>query len=109
MDATVDKGLRLAIAKRRIVRFLYKGYTRVAEPHDYGVTGGRIRLLSYQIGGQSSSNPALGWRWVNPDDISEFEILDQTFPGPRPAPSGQHTEWDELYASVSRPATRSKK
>lgn len=33
--------------------------------------------------------------------VGEPRILDQRFAGTRPAPTGRHKKWDQLYASVS--------
>ena len=96
-----DRLLRRAIAERRLVAFTANGHSRVAEPHDYGVKEGIARLFYYQTGGRSSSRPPRGWRWAELANMSDLHILDQTFPGPRAAPSGRHIGWDRLIASVS--------
>jgi hypothetical protein len=31
------------------------------------------------------------------DHISSAQLLDQTFSGGRPAPSGKHHQWDKLF------------
>ena len=97
-----DELLRSAIARRALVRFMLNGCQRIAEPHDYGIHKGVPRLFFYQVGGRSRSGAPLGWRWATLDNISELQILDETFPGPRPAPSQQHIEWDRLIASVAQ-------
>lgn len=98
----LDHLLRAAITERRLVRFTLADCNRIAEPHDYGIQNGRLRLLFFQIGGESSSGTALGWRWADLDKISRLELLDDTFAGARATPSGKHVAWDELRASVSR-------
>jgi hypothetical protein len=96
-----------AIADRRLVAFTYKGYPRIAEPHDYGVIKGVPRLLFYQVGGESESGRPLDWRWAELPKILGLQILESRFPGPRPTRSGQHTEWEVLIATVSpRPVSR---
>jgi hypothetical protein len=103
MSATssLDKTLRAAIAKRRLVKFVSDGCLRKGEPHDYGIYKGTPRLFYYQVGGQSRSGKLPGWRWAGVSDISGLEIMDESFAGPRPV-SGRHVEWDELFASISR-------
>jgi GNAT superfamily N-acetyltransferase len=105
--ASADYLLRAAIAAKRLVSFTLDGCRRIAEPHDYGIIDGAGRLFFYQVRGESRSGRPLGWRWGNLSKISGVQILDERFGGPRPAPSGQHIQWDVLIATVSpRPVAR---
>jgi len=99
VDANIDKLLRTAIEGARVIQFRYQDRVRIAEPHDYGDQKGVAKLLAYQIGG-SSSNPLPNWRSINVGEISDLRILDRTFPGGRPTPSGKHQKWDTLYIRV---------
>jgi hypothetical protein len=99
---SIDAILRTAIAERRIVSFTLDGHHRIAEPHDYGITGGKKKLFVYQIGGRGRSGPSRGWRWAGLEKISKLKVLDQHFAGPRPAPSGRRVRWEKIFASVSR-------
>jgi hypothetical protein len=94
--------IRAAIAARRRVRFWYGGKERIAEPHDFGIQNGKTRLLVYQTGGQSSSGKLPAWRLVEVSGITNLEILDKAFAGDRPAPSGKHQQWDELFIRVGK-------
>jgi TDG/mug DNA glycosylase family protein len=100
-ESNVDQALRSAIANKRLVSFDLDGYSRIGEPHDYGVNQGVPKLFFYQVGGQSRSTPPIGWRWAAISKISGLKILQQRFAGSRPAPSGRHVNWDELIATVS--------
>ncbi len=91
--------LRTAIQDRRMVRLRYRDKDRIVETHDYGIQHGRPRVLVYQVGG-SSSGKLPNWRWMDVDLISDAELLDKTFRGGRPIPSGKHHEWDQLFARV---------
>jgi hypothetical protein len=52
-----------AIRARRLIRFAYDGYERVAEPHLYGISSASREVLSaYLVGGWSASEGAPGWR-----------------------------------------------
>jgi hypothetical protein len=102
MTPTADELVRTAMARRALISFTLDGCQRIAEPHDYGIHKGVPRLFFYQVGGRSRSGAALGWRWATLDKMSELRILDETFPGPRPAPSGRHVQWDRLIASVAQ-------
>jgi len=96
-----DELLRTAIAGKRLVAFVLDGRRRIAEPHDYGILKGARRLFFYQVGGESRSSPATGWRWAILSKVSALEVLDDTFAGSRPVPTGRHVQWDALIASVS--------
>jgi TDG/mug DNA glycosylase family protein len=99
---SVDTRLRAAIRGKRLVSFELDGRPRLGEPHDYGMRGGRPTLFFWQTGGESKSGRPLGWRLAALDRISRLRLLDERFAGSRPAPSGRHIDWDELYASVSK-------
>jgi len=97
----VDRALRAAIADRRVVNFSYQGRPRKAEPHDYGISKDKARLFCFQVGGESRSGKLPDWRLFDVADISGLEITSESFPGPRTV-TGQHIEWQTLFASVSR-------
>jgi hypothetical protein len=91
-----------AIENRRLIRLRYKNRERIVEPHDYGIHKGLTKLLGYQVAG-SSSHKLPNWRWMEEELISEIELLNRTFPGGRPAPSGKHHKWDKLFIRVKPP------
>ena len=103
-DPEVNPLLWKAIEQRRLIRLLYKDRERIVEPHDYGIHKGLAKLLAYQIGG-SSSQKLPNWRWLDADLISGIELLNRTFPGGRPTPSGSHHKWDKLFIRV-KPADK---
>jgi hypothetical protein len=98
-DPKLDQMLRTAIEQARLLRLRYQEKVRIVEPHDYGQHKGVIKLLAWQIGG-SSSRPLPNWRWLEVAQITDAEMLDQTFPGGRLAPTGKHNEWDKLFVRV---------
>jgi hypothetical protein len=93
-----------AIEEKRLIRLLYKNRERIIEPHDYGIQKGVVKLLVYQVGG-SSSGPLPAWRSMEEALISEIHVLNRTFPGGRPTPSGKHQTWDKLFIRV-KPANK---
>ena len=97
--AETDALLRRAIAERRLVRFVFHGAERVAEPHDYGVRNATVQLLVYQIGGKSRSGKLPNWRWIVVGEMSGLEVLEKTFAGGRP--TATHSRWDQLFARVA--------
>jgi hypothetical protein len=106
-DPKLDQLLRTAIEQTRLLRFRYRNRDRIVEPHDYGEHNGVIKLLTWQIAG-SSGSPLPNWRWMETDLISDAQLLDQTFPGGRPSPSGKHHKWDKLFLRV-KPASKNPK
>ena len=105
VDLELDRLLRSAIENKRLVRFKYQNKELVIEPHDYGIQKGIARLLSWQVGGQSSGRLP-GWRWFDVADMSEFEVLHRTFPGNRDV-SGKHHQWEKIFIRVEPPDKRS--
>ena len=99
LDPNIDQLLRTAIAEAKLIRLRYLDRERIVEPHDYGEHNGTIKVLTYQIGG-SSSRPLPNWRWMDVEQISDAQLLDQTFPGGRPTASGKHHKWDRLFVRV---------
>ena len=91
----VDHQLRRAIAERRLIEFTYQAIPRVAEPHDYGVQQGAVRLLVYQIRSVPFSR---GWRLLDVAKIERLAVLDQTFAGSRGERHTHHYQWDALFA-----------
>lgn len=99
LDSNVDEIIRMAIEQRRLIKLRYQNKERIVEPHDYGIYNGSVKLLAYQIGG-SSTGKLPNWRWIEVDQISDVQLLDKTFPGGRPTPSGKHHKWDKLFLRV---------
>jgi|SRR6266481_9297977 len=93
--------LLTAIHEKRLIRFVFGGKERVAEPHDYGIHNASVRLLTYQIAG-ASGGALPGWRWFEVARMSEIALLEKTFAGGRPG-SGKHHRWDTLFARVGQP------
>ena len=103
VEKGLDDLLRDASTEKHLLRFMYNGQERIAEPHDYGIQNGILRLFCYQVGGQSSSRLP-GWRLVDGSEMRDCEMLKQRFAGNREAPSGKHHRWDEVFIRVAPPA-----
>jgi hypothetical protein len=99
LDPNIDQLIRTAIAETRLIRLRYLNRERIVEPHDYGEHNGAIKVLTYQVGG-SSSGRLPNWRWMDVEQISDAQLLDQTFQGGRPTASGKHHKWDMLFIRV---------
>lgn len=94
---SIDKNLRDAIARRRLIRLRYSDAVRLIEPHDYGLKNGKPMLLAYQL---QPRKPTAAWRWFDVSKIAECLVLEETFRGSRGAPGQLHHVWDTLYARV---------
>ena len=88
-----------AIEQTRMIRLIYHQKERIVEPHDHGILNGSVQLLAYQVAG-SSSRPLPNWVLMKTDEITDLELLDQTFPGGRPTATGNHLKWDKLFIRV---------
>ncbi|HVH86880.1 MAG TPA: histidine--tRNA ligase [Terriglobales bacterium] len=96
----VHELLLKAIDEKKLIRFEYQGKQRIAEPHDYGIQNGLVRLLSYQVGGATSSGRLPAWRWIEVPGISGLEITTQHFAGSRGEASTRHHNWEHVFACV---------
>jgi len=76
-----------AIQQRRVLNVFYDGYTRVVEPHVYGInSAGHEAVSCYQVGGGSASGNPEGWKMLWISKLSSVTLTDQTFT-PRTTPS----------------------
>lgn len=96
----MDAIIRSAIANRTVLEFRYRGgLPRVAEPHVYGLIGGKAQMLMYQLRGESSSGNLPQWRRFELSQVSDLHAIGETFVGPRPS-SGQHSSFETILAVV---------
>ena len=88
-----------AIDNHRVVRFIYKRHIRIAEPHVLGLKNGRLQILTWQTGGQSSRGHIPDWRRFFVSELSQVEMTSVTFAGPR-LKWGRHSAFDRQIAVV---------
>ena len=96
----MDAEILQAIADKKVVEFSYQNFIRIAEPHAYGSFNGVDHLLAWQIRGGPSSTQLPNWLTVALPQISEFQVLDETFSGKRPDSASHHSAWDATFAIV---------
>jgi hypothetical protein len=73
-----------AIRKKRLLMFGYGDFVRVVEPHVFGVnSAGHEMLGAWLRPGHSRSDPDGGWRNYLTSEITNLQMLDETFTGPR--------------------------
>jgi hypothetical protein len=106
-EPNINPLLWKAIAETRLIRLFYQNRERILEPHDYGIHNGVAKLLGYQIAG-ASRHKIPDWRWMEENLISDIQLLDRTFPGGRPTPTGKHHKWDKLFIRV-KPSRKKQK
>ena len=86
-----------AIVGMRRLSFIYQGYTRVVEPHLFGIDcTGHFALSCYQVRGGSHSGLSSGWKHCRLDGIEVPHLLDERFSGPRP----DYNAWDTHFVRV---------
>ena len=95
---TVSGMIRFAINEKRLLELDYDGYYRIVEPHVYGQKFEKDGMMTYQVRGQSSSG-VLGWKRMKVEKITNMKVLDERFPGRRPA-TDRHSSWDVIYLIV---------
>jgi len=91
--------IRKSISGKNIVTFRYANLFRVCEPHVYGMANSRLQLLCWQENGESQRAGIPQWRRFDIEDIEDFKILSETFPGKRFVPH-PHSKWDKVILTV---------
>ena len=89
-----------AIKEKKVLSFTYSGRPRIVEPHVYGINDGVAQFLGYQIRGSSSNGVIPDWRRFKLSAIQNLQILNESFPGRRSFPSGEHSHWDRQILVV---------
>jgi hypothetical protein len=80
MQKRVDRLIRQAIRRRRLLMFLYRGRIRVVEPHLYGVNTARHTVLSaWQKNQASQVSPRDCWRTYFVNHMRRVELLPIAF------------------------------
>jgi hypothetical protein len=97
-----------AIRARRLIRFVYDGYERIAEPHAYGISTANNEVLSaYLVGGWSASDDAPGWRKYLVREMHDIQALAESFAAPRPEYNPEDRQMRQVFCrleAVARPA-----
>src|SRR5688572_30072913 len=104
-----------AIKRKRLLMFGYGDVVRVIEPHLFGVnSAGHEMLTAWLRAGHSRTEPEGGWRNYLTSDITNLQMLDEVFPGPRDGYNAQDTRVQRVFcrlesaaATARRPLARS--
>ena len=90
-----------AIRSRRLIRFIYDGYERIAEPHLYGISTASHEVVSaYLVGGWSASEGAPGWRKYLVREMHDLHALAESFEGPRPGYNPEDRQMRQMYCRL---------
>lgn len=95
----LDRNIRLAIGRRRLILVTYNDRARICEPHDYGLINNEPKLLTYQRREDGSSRPP-GWRLLAVNKIAALFVLEETFRGSRDDGQTHRFHWDPLICRV---------
>jgi hypothetical protein len=73
-----------AIQQKQILELRYHGYSRLVEPHAYGIDKhGKEKLRCYQIAGGSVSNDPVDWKLLNVADAHSVHLTGRQFSSAR--------------------------
>jgi hypothetical protein len=86
-----------AIANKQLLQFGYGGYSRIVEPHTYGLDKkGQRALVGYQVSGGSQSKEHVGWKTFHEAEMRDVCALSKRFRAPRP----EYRRGDGAFASI---------
>jgi hypothetical protein len=89
--------IEVAIEDRHLLQFRYDGFTRVVEPHAFGVSNrGRYTLRAYQVDGGSESGQTQGWKLFHVADMESIVVTPPHFEAPR----SDYRRDDRVFARI---------
>jgi hypothetical protein len=95
-----------AIRAQRLIRFVYDGYERVAEPHLYGISTANHEVVSaYLVGGWSASEGSPGWRKYLVREMHDIQALAESFAAPREGYNPEDRQMRQIFCRLEA-ATR---
>lgn len=90
-----------SIEDSRLLHFHYDGYSRVVEPHLFGVDRrGRDVLYGYQVAGADMLGRHVGWKCYVAKDMHTILALDARFAGPRVSYEPRSHTWQRIYVQI---------
>jgi hypothetical protein len=91
-----------AIETKRLLMFGYGDLVRVVEPHMFGINSAGHEMLSAWLRpGHSRSDPAGGWRNYLTPEVTNLQMLDETFDGPREGFNPADPRMREVFCVLS--------
>ena len=90
-----------AIQNKQALSFSYDGYSRVVEPHTYGIdTKGHAALRAYQVRGGSESGEYVGWKLFHVNEMCGLTVLSEHFSGARPKYKRGDSAFSTIHAQL---------
>jgi hypothetical protein len=90
-----------AIGHLRVLELRYDGYSRIIEPHAYGVSDeGGYLLRCYQTAGGSQSGAPVGWKLLRTDEIGSLYENGTVFQSARPGYKRNDSAMRRIYAQL---------
>ncbi|RQX79199.1 hypothetical protein DF034_30390 [Burkholderia anthina] len=90
-----------AISNLRVLELRYDGYSRIIEPHAYGVSDeGHYLLRCYQTAGGSHSGSSIGWKLLRTGEIGSLYANGTVFQGARPGYKRSDSAMRHIYAQL---------
>ena len=90
-----------AISRRRLLMFGYGDLVRVVEPHMFGVnSAGHEMLTAWLRPGHSRSDPDGGWRNYLTSEITNVQMLDETFASVREGFNAADPRMREVFCAL---------
>lgn len=90
-----------AISKRHMIELRYDGFTRLVEPHAYGIdSSGSEKLRCWQISGGSTSGERQGWKLLNVSDMHATTLSEAKFASARAGYKRGDSAMRHIYAQL---------
>ena len=91
-----------AILTRHLLLVRFDGFTRVVEPHAYGVTkDGHEVIRAWQVsGGATGNEKPVGWKLLQLNDMRALSVISELFEEPRPRYMRDDKAIHHIYAQL---------
>lgn len=93
--------IKTAIQNKQLLSFTYDGYSRVVEPHTYGLDRkGHPALRAYQVRGGSESGEYVGWKMFHVNNMRGLSVLSDHFQSARPKYKRNDSDFSTINAEL---------
>jgi hypothetical protein len=100
-EAIMNRAIVDAIRMKMVLELRYHGYSRLVEPHAYGLDkNGVEKLRCYQTAGGSKSGDRVDWKMLTVGEISTVHTTNFVFSSPRPGYNINDPSISRIYAQL---------
>ncbi len=94
--------IKKAIFEKLKLKFIYKGYNRIFEPHVFGmtITTNKDFIRGWQSGGSSSKKDVPGWKMFYLEYIEKIELMEEHFIPQETKHDISKDKKEEIYSTV---------